>query len=284
MKKGKKYSKDGVQYAMYPNPIMNITQSINGSYSHQGTNAIDDAQENTSISKGYAFADVKCVATDYKNGNFMFWQTEKPVKTVKYGVTHLTFMVGHDNTANAYVGMKIKQGEQLFEEGTAGMATGNHNHIEVAIGKFKSMYVLNKYGVYMLPNCVNPADVFFVDDTKIINGGGLKWKKIKDVSDEKPSKPSSGTILNSIPSDFVRETATFYPNTTIKIRKAPSLQGVDTGLVYEKGLSVIYDGYVKREGYVWISWISASAGERRWMAAGELNSKGVNVNLYGSFR
>ena len=100
-------------------------------------------------------------------------------------------------------------------------------------------------------------------------------------------KPATGVgdniVLNEIPNDFIKESATFYPNTTIKIRKAPSLRGQDTGLVYKKGMSVIYDGYVKREGYVWISWIGQS-GSRRWMAAGELNSAGYNVNPYGTFK
>lgn len=91
------------------------------------------------------------------------------------------------------------------------------------------------------------------------------------------------TILNGIPSDFVRENATFYPNTTLKIRKAPTEKGIDTGLYYTNGMSVRYDGYVKREGFVWISWISASSGERRWMKAGVLNSKGYNTNPYGRF-
>lgn len=91
-------------------------------------------------------------------------------------------------------------------------------------------------------------------------------------------------VLNGIPSDFIREQATFYPNCTIKIRKSPSVNGIDTGLRYVKGEHVNYDGYVRREGYCWISWISVSTGERRWMACGELNSKGVNVNPYGTFR
>lgn len=99
------------------------------------------------------------------------------------------------------------------------------------------------------------------------------------------STPASGSdVLNRIPADFVREYATFYPNCTIKIRQAPSLKGKDTGLVYKPGMSVRYDGYVRREGYVWISWISASSGERRWMAAGELNSAGANVKPYGTFK
>lgn len=91
-------------------------------------------------------------------------------------------------------------------------------------------------------------------------------------------------ILNYIPSDFHRETGVFYPNCTIRIRRAPSLKGVDTGLYYKQDMYVNYDGYVKREGYCWISWIGASTGERRWMACGELNSKGYNTNPYGVFK
>ena len=179
MKANTKYvASDGVQYAMYPNPVMNITQSINGSYSHMGTNAIDDAQQDTGISNGYAPCDMVCVATDYVNGNAMFWQSQRKVRTRKYGDCIISMMVIHDNTANAYVGMKIPQGSQLFSEGTMGMATGNHNHIEVAPCAFTRMYVLNSSGVYMMPNNVNPADVFFIDDTRIINGGGLNWAKI----------------------------------------------------------------------------------------------------------
>lgn len=107
---------------------------------------------------------------------------------------------------------------------------------------------------------------------------------IQNTQPSAPSQTTTSGILNSIPSDFVKENATFYPNTTIKIRKAPSIKGQDTGLVYKQGMSVRYDGYVRREGYVWISWISASDGTRRWMAAGELNNAGVNVKPYGTFK
>lgn len=93
----------------------------------------------------------------------------------------------------------------------------------------------------------------------------------------------TGNVLNYIPSDFIREKATFYPNCTIKIRKAPSLKGVYTGLYYKQGMRVNYDGYVKREGYCWISWIG-SDGTRRWMACGELNAKGYNTKPYGVFK
>ena len=119
------------------------------------------------------------------------------------------------------------------------------------------------------------------------NGVAIGWTNNAGI-DTDPHVPggtttSTPTVLNTTPSDFIRESATFYPNTTLKIRKAPTEKGIDTGLYYSSGMSVRYDGYVKREGFVWISWISASTGERRWMKAGVLNSKGYNTNPYGRF-
>lgn len=120
------------------------------------------------------------------------------------------------------------------------------------------------------------------------NGVAIGWTNNTGI-DTDPHIPGGSTqsvqtVLNCIPSDFNRESATFYPNTTLKIRKAPSLKGVDTGLYYTNGMHVQYDGFVKREGYCWISWISASTGERRWMACGELNQNGYNTSPYGVFK
>lgn len=243
MQPNKKYvASDGHQYAMYPTQFMNITQSINGSYSHKGTNAIDDAQQNTGIQNGYAPCDMRCVATDYKNGNAMFWQSVNPVHTVKYGLTHIYMMVIHDNTANAYVGMTISQGTQLFSEGTAGMATGNHSHIEVGIGNFKGMYVLNGYGVYMMPGNVRPDDVFFVNDTQIINGGGLNWRNT--------------SVANSSsydPKQLINEHA--YATLKFDIQKR---RDTPTGMVVETlktGRKLEYTQKWAGNGHRYISWV-----------------------------
>lgn len=250
MKPNTKYvASDGVQYAMYPNPVMNITQSINGSYSHMGTNAIDDAQADTGISNGYAPADMICVATDYVNGNAMFWQSQRKVRTRKYGDCIISMMVIHDNTANAYVGMKIPQGSQLFSEGTKGMATGNHNHIEVAPCAFTRMYVLNSSGVYMMPNNVNPADIFFVDDTRIINGGGLNWAKI-------PTSSTSNNTNSSVVSfDEMEEenwAVRFKNDVPITIHKDTS-NGASIG-TFVKGETQVYTHKGVGKGHRWIGW------------------------------
>lgn len=250
MKPNTKYvASDGVQYAMYPNPVMNITQSINGSYSHMGTNAIDDAQQDTGISNGYAPADMICVATDYVNGNAMFWQSQRKVRTRKYGDCIISMMVIHDNTANAYVGMKIPQGSQLFSEGTKGMATGNHNHIEVAPCAFTRMYVLNSSGVYMMPNNVNPADIFFVDDTRIINGGGLNWAKIPT------SSTSNNTNSSAVSFDKMEEenwAVRFKNDVPITIHKDTS-NGASIG-TFIKGETQVYTHKGVGNGHRWIGW------------------------------
>ena len=67
----------------------------------------------------------------------------------------------------------------------------------------------------------------------------------------------------------------------IKIRKAPSIAGEDTGIRYVKNQFVFFDGYVNREGYRWITWISLKNKERRWMAIGELDDKNNVVKYYG---
>ena len=62
------------------------------------------------------------------------------------------------------------------------------------------------------------------------------------------------------------EKGTFYPNTKIYFRNAPSvasnnpIQGN-----YSEGESVNYDIVVIGERYTWISWVSSSTGKRRYM-------------------
>lgn len=96
-------------------------------------------------------------------------------------------------------------------------------------------------------------------------------------------RQESGNVMNYTPDDFINESGQFFPNGAIKIRKAPSLHGEDTGVRYVQGESVYYDGYVKREGYCWLSWIGEQSGERRWMSCGELDENGTNKYPYGAF-
>ena len=137
-----------------------------------------------------------------------------------------------------------------------------------------------------MPNNICADLAFVTDGTVILNKGSFaNWTDASHVPFNQGGGTTIGsaTVLNSTPSDFVYEKATFYPACTVKIRRAPSLKGQDTGLTYIQGQHVNYDGYVRREGYVRISWIGAD-GTRRWMACGELNSAGLNTSPYGTFK
>lgn len=286
MKKGQKLSKGGYQLIGFPMETMNITQGNNVG-THLGTNALDNAGKDTGIEETIVPFDMVYKAHDTAaNGNAIWFQSKNKVRFRDGDIDYATIMCLHDNyigdiLALANKGYVFKQGETFGDEGTAGKAYGNHLHFEIAKGKFTHCYDQNPQGVWHLPNNISADLACVTDGTIIKNKGSFKNWADSSVLD---GKTETDTKLNSIPSDFVYEKATFYPNTTIKIRKAPSLKGEDTGVRYKKGQSVVYDGYVRREGYVWISWIGASSGERRWMAAGELNSNRINTRPYGTFK
>lgn len=185
MKLNQKSVTNGVQNIIFPMQYMNITQGNDGRYSHQGVYALDLAGKDGGRDPFYAPFDVVCRAIDSAtNGNAEFWESQKPVRFADGSIDYATIMVLHDNsTDGVYVGAKYAQGTQIAMEGTAGNATGNHNHFEIAKGKFSKMYNRNQYGVYHLPNSTNAANCCFADDTIIINGDGMAWKY---TSKEKP--------------------------------------------------------------------------------------------------
>lgn len=286
MKKGQKLTKGGYQLLGFPMEYMNVTQGNNVG-THLGTNAMDNAGKDTGIDETIAPCDCHLVAYDTaQNGNAVFLQSDNKVLFRDGTVDYATFMFIHDNYIEDIKRVRnFKQGDTFGDEGTTGYATGNHSHIEVAKGKFTHCYDRNAQGTYHLPNNVS-ADLAFVTDGTIIKNKATfaNWTDSSHVPfGTNQTVNSAADVLNSIPSDFHYENATFYPNCSIKIRRAPSLKGKDTGLMYIKGQSVKYDGYVKREGYCWISWIGADK-TRRWMACGALNAQGINVNPYGVFR
>lgn len=286
MKKGQKITKGGYQLLGFPMEYMNVTQGNNVG-THLGTNAMDNAGKDTGIDETIAPCDCHLVAYDTaQNGNAVFLQSDNKVLFRDGTVDYATFMFIHDNYIEDIKRVRnFKQGDTFGDEGTTGYATGNHSHIEVAKGKFTHCYDRNAQGTYHLPNNVS-ADLAFVTDGTIIKNKGTftNWTDSSHVPfGTNQTVNSVADVLNSIPSDFHYENATFYPSCSIKIRRAPSLKGKDTGLMYIKGQSVKYDGYVKREGYCWISWIGVDK-TRRWMACGALNAQGINVNPYGVFR
>lgn len=286
MNQGQTSKRNGVQDILFPMQCMNITQGNNGATSHRGVNALDLAGKDTGRDLFYAPFDVVCMDTGNKDveGNAVFWQSQNKVRFADGTIDYATIMVLHDDNLNGiYVGAKYTQGTQIGQEGSAGNATGNHNHFEIAKGKYDHKYDINSYGIYHLPNSISADKCCFIDNTTIINNNCMNWKKLSDVSVEdkpKPQTPSNDEVLNSIPSDFVYEKATFICSVDkLNIRRAPSLKGQLTGDWYKKGMSFNYDGYVKRDDYVWCSYIGGD-NTRRWVAVREINTN----KPYGAFK
>ena len=80
------------------------------------------------------------------------------------------------------------------------------------------------------------------------------------------------------------ENGTFTATENIYFRNEPNLNGKTQGMYY-KGESVKYDRVrIDVNGFVWISWISASTGIRRWMPTGETNNGKRSGSAWGTFK
>lgn len=181
MKPNTIYANENAQYAMWPGPSLNLTQGMNGGYSHEGSLSVDDAGAGIGISQYYASSDLKLRWADKKSGNGLCFESVKPCELANGTVDYYHFVMFHDNDISdmrQFVnGKTFKQGEKIYDEGTAGRATGNHMHIAVSIGKFEGGYPLvqNEHGVWEIKNEVAPYEVFCIDDTQIIKDLGYPW-------------------------------------------------------------------------------------------------------------
>ena len=80
------------------------------------------------------------------------------------------------------------------------------------------------------------------------------------------------------------EYGTFTATENIYLRNEPNLNGRTQGMYYV-GESVKYDSVrIDVDGFVWISWISASTGIRRWMPTGETVNGKRSGNAWGTFK
>lgn len=181
MKKGQTSKRANIQDILCPFTDMVITQGsgyADGNFSHQGTRAVDVRGAEAGIKYPYyAPFDCVCVAVypDYGESD---WQSVEKVRFADGSIDYCTFTICHDDTMNAYVGMKIGQGIQIGNMGTKGYATGVHCHIEFAKGKQR--LIKNQYGIYGLTNAVEIEQACFMDNTNIIVGVA-NWKYLKDV-------------------------------------------------------------------------------------------------------
>lgn len=167
------------QLAMFPMRCLNVTQGMGGSGSHRGTRALDLAGKDTGIDAVFAPFD-GVIKKVWPSGNSVWLESLSPVRFADGTVDYCTVMLTHDNLiTDLRVGQTIKQGQVFYQEGTAGFATGNHVHLEVARGRFTGTgWHQNTYGTWVLNNARSPhTTLWLAPDTIVVNGGGYVWKR-----------------------------------------------------------------------------------------------------------
>ncbi len=179
MKKGDTSRRDGIQDVLCPFTDWYCTQGANDSYSHKGSEANDVRGLRAGIRYPYyAPVDVRCVHINRAYA-FVWWQSVEKVRLADGTIDYVTFLCGHDNTINCYIGQMIKQGVQIGNMGNAGNATGVHCHIEVGRGK-QDTWVKNQCGEYCIQNQIPLENVFFMNNTNILLGIA-DWKYLDDI-------------------------------------------------------------------------------------------------------
>lgn len=180
MYKGQKSVRGGIEDFLCPFTDMYITQGSNSEFSHKGIMANDVRGIESGVRYPYyAPCTCKCIKVYPESGQSM-WQSVNKVRFANGNIDYATFMIAHSNSQDCYVGQIIEQGEQLDNMGDKGNATGVHCHIQTEQGIDTSWYK-NQYGNYQFNNEVDLDDMYFVDNTNIIEGYGGNWKFTSDV-------------------------------------------------------------------------------------------------------
>lgn len=115
--------------------------------------------------------------------NMIFWSSN-PVHCVDDTISNVTILVAHSNTAPAGIGTTFLQGTLFYHTGNYGVSTGDHLHMEVALGHVR----WDPSGTHLL----NPShmwDVMAVNDTVIDSGMGYNWREYYRPTPPTPQKP-----------------------------------------------------------------------------------------------
>ena len=182
MYKGQKSVRGGIEDFLCPFENFYLTCGPNESPQHMGTMAIDVRGSASGVREAYfAPATSVCIWAIPSNGQAM-WRTVDNVRTSDGSITYVTYVTCHDDVDfNAYEGLTIPQGEKIANMGRAGNTTGVHTHFEGAKGYLgKGDWHQNQYGNWCFANETDPENLWFMDNTNILNGIG-DWKYLSNV-------------------------------------------------------------------------------------------------------
>ena len=167
---------NNVEVCLFPLEYMYISQGEGGSYSHQGRWAIDFLGWDENGRKYHCPYYAPCSCKVVQHGTYYnVWQSLNQVITPS-GKKYVTFVVMHDDTPPP-LGTTVYQGGLIGHTGTATSpggtpVTGDHVHMSGANGTFQGW--IN--GGKDLRNREHLYNLFFVNDTTILDGFGYNWR------------------------------------------------------------------------------------------------------------
>lgn len=113
--------------------------------------------------------------------NMIYWSSN-PVRLVDGTLSHVSILVAHSDTAPPSVGTSFVQGQLWYHTGNYGQSTGDHLHMEVALGHVK----WDSTGTHL----ENPAHIYNVmacNDTIITRGLDFNWRNYEGVIPPEPT-------------------------------------------------------------------------------------------------
>lgn len=170
---------------------LNVTQGMNGGYSHQGDLAIDIGKACENLKAPFTGV----IKRNYESCNGVWLESLEKVKYADGTEDYMTIMTLHDNSITSLpVGKIIKQGEIYYQPGTKGKVTGSHIHIAVGKGKFTGNgWTKNSYGNWCINNQYDITKALFVHiDVKQTNPM-YDWKETSDYTYNKTNKIDVGS-------------------------------------------------------------------------------------------
>lgn len=240
MKPNTKYlDSNGYEYFMCPFTKMYISQGSR-QWSHSGVMANDVTNGDGYKAAYYAPCSCRCEAVYPKSGQSQ-WVSLNPVHLANGKISIVHFTIAHDDSFNAYVGMKLSQGNQIGNMGAKGIGTGVHAHIQVGVGNpnvwgiVKGYFTLNgiRYPVYGFQyEPYDLDDCYFVNDTVILNGAGGNWKKCTPASGVIP-KPSTHT--SSEPIDQILHVGSYVTSGALNIGDVKNINGDECVMIKSLG-------------------------------------------------
>ena len=126
---------------------------------------------------------------------------------------------------------------------------------------------------------IKATQQYFIDQvSKYYNLAKPSDKPVSKPSPKPPKKPVSKPSHKPSGIAMVSQKGKFLPNTTVAIKYDPKVKAVQVASL-GVGESVIYDSYVKSDGYLWVSYIRHGNKKRAYVCAREVKTN----KPYGTF-